>query len=157
MTQGRKPRPSWVKVVEGNPGRRPVKEPPVKKKSKAADVTPRLRTGARKEVAAVWRKVLKNAPAGVLIGADAEALYRYCIHSVLFDEAEAKLYGPQASRLMKTPNGHIQQSVWVSILNKTSDKLLKYESELGLTPVGRVRLGAETAVLDTEEQSDYFD
>ena len=58
---------------------------------------------------------------------------------------------------MKTPNGHIQQSVWLSILNRQQLIMTKLQSELGFTPVGRVRLGSEAAALPTEDASDYFD
>jgi len=96
---------------------------------------------ARKE----WRRLATPLhEAGILTLADRAALAAYCQAYARWVEAEEKL--AETPTLLKTPNGHVQQSPWLSVANKQLELMGRYMSELGLTPSARTRLGAGDAV-----------
>lgn len=93
---------------------------------------------ARKE----WRRLATPLhEAGILTLADRAALAAYCQAYARWVEAEEKL--AETPTLLKTPNGHVQQSPWLSVANKQLELMGRYMSELGLTPSARTRLGLE--------------
>lgn len=90
---------------------------------------------ARKE----WRRLATPLhDAGLLTLADRAALAAYCQAYARWVEAEEKLR--ETSALLTTPNGHVQQSPWLTVANKQTELMGRYMSELGLTPVARTRL-----------------
>jgi len=90
---------------------------------------------ARKE----WRRLATPLhEAGLLTLADRAALAAYCQAWARWVEAEQKLRETPA--LLKTPNGHVQQSPWLTVANKQMELMGRYMTELGLTPVARTRL-----------------
>lgn len=90
---------------------------------------------ARKE----WRRLATPLhEAGILTLADRAALAAYCQAWARWVEAEEKLAATPV--LLKTPNGHVQQSPWLTVANKQMELMNRYMSELGLTPVARTRL-----------------
>ena len=90
---------------------------------------------ARKE----WRRLATPLhEAGILTLADRAALAAYCQAYARWVEAEEKL--SETPMLLKTPNGHVQQSPWLTVANKQLELMSRYMSELGLTPVARTRL-----------------
>ena len=105
---------------------------------------------ARKE----WRRLATPLhEAGILTLADRAALAAYCQAYARWVEAEERL--TETPTLLKTPNGHVQQSPWLSVANKQLELMGRYMSELGLTPSARRRidmpLGAETEPVDKIE------
>ncbi|PWE30582.1 phage terminase small subunit P27 family [Maritimibacter sp. 55A14] len=96
---------------------------------------PHLDAVARKE----WRRLAKPMhDAGVLTIADRAALAAYCQAYSRWVAAEEKL--KETPMLLKTPSGYVQQSPWLSIVNKQMELMNRYMSDLGLTPVARTRL-----------------
>jgi len=99
---------------------------------------------ARKE----WRRLATPLhAAGILTLADRAALAAYCQAYARWVEAEERL--AETPTLLKTPNGHVQQSPWLSVANKQLELMGRYMSELGLTPVARTRTAVADAVADT--------
>lgn len=152
--RGRKPTPLHLRLVEGNPQRRPI--PKAKAPPRGADQGPRMPKGTRKEVAAIWRRMVRSIPHGLLISVDGEMLYQWCLARSLFEEAERKLAA--SSMLIKTPNGMPAQSPYLSIINRQQEIMKSLASELGFTPVARARLGVEDgSPAEEEEGSGYLD
>lgn len=90
---------------------------------------------ARKE----WRRLATPLhAAGILTLADRAALAAYCQAYARWVEAEERL--AETPTLLKTPNGHVQQSPWLSVANKQLELMGRYMSELGLTPSARRRI-----------------
>ncbi|MFC3616003.1 phage terminase small subunit P27 family, partial [Lutimaribacter marinistellae] len=86
-----------------------------------------------------WRRLATPLhEAGILTLADRAALAAYCQAYARWVEAEEKL--AETPMLLKTPNGHVQQSPWLTVANKQLELMSRYMSELGLTPVARTRL-----------------
>ncbi len=105
-----------------------------------------LSDAARKE----WRRLATPLhEAGILTLADRAALAAYCQAYARWVEAEEKL--AETPTLLKTPNGHVQQSPWLSVANKQLELMGRYMSELGLTPSARTRLGLEGAGAEADQ------
>lgn len=151
--RGRKPTPLHLRVIEGNPQRRPL--PKAKAPARGADQGPRMPKGTRKEIAAIWRRMVRSIPHGLLRPVDSEMLFQWCLSRFLFEEAERKLAA--SSMLIKTPNGMPAQSPYLSIINRQQEIMKSLASELGFTPVARARMGVEDGAPADDDDDGYFD
>ena len=135
--RGRKPKPTKLKLLEGNPGKRPIgrePQPPSSLPSCPAHLSPSAKTE--------WKRLAKTLNRiGVLTQVDRSALAAYCQAYGRWVEAEKKL--KETPVLLKTPAGYVQQSPWLSISNKQMELMAKYMGELGLTPSARTRLAIQ--------------
>lgn len=138
-TRGRKPKPTALKVLEGNPGKRPLNTDEPKPKKKAPKCPSWLEPEAKKE----WRRMSKVLEQiGVLTQVDGAAFAGYCQAYARWKEAEEFL--TKHGTIFKTPSGYIQQVPQVSIA-QTYLKIMKdFCSEFGLTPSARTRIKAST-------------
>jgi P27 family predicted phage terminase small subunit len=142
--RGRKPKPTWLKIIQGKPGHRPlnVNEPIPEELIGPApeDFTPEQR--------AVWDHAVKAAPLGLLTELDRRCLITYCVAAALYDEARKKI--AQFGALVKTPiTGVPMQSPWLSILNKQNLLMQRAIAEMGFSPTSRGRVKIERGVKDT--------
>ena len=135
MSHGRRPKPTAIRQLEGNRGKRAWNHdepmPP--------DALPRcpehLSEVARRE----WRRVARTLHAmGVLTSIDRAALAAYCQAYGRWVEAEEKL--KETPALYKTASGYVQQSPWLTIANKQLELMGRYMTELGMTPAARSRV-----------------
>ena len=138
--KGRKPKPTAVKVLEGNPGKRPLNalEPqPIKKAPKCPDW---LNLEAKQE----WKRLAGNLEAlGTLTELDMAAFAGYCQAYARWKEAEEFI--EKHGTIVKTPSGYWQQVPQVSIAQSNLKIMLKFCSEFGLTPSSRSRIIANEA------------
>ena len=108
--RGRKPKPTALKVLEGNPGKRPLNdhEPiPPKGELKCPSW---LLPEAKKE----WKRLASSLEAmGVLTMADLTAFAGYCQAYARWKEAEEFI--TQHGSIFRTPSGYVQQVPQVSI------------------------------------------
>lgn len=130
-TRGRKPKPTALKVLEGNPGKRPLNDrEPVPPKGTAW-----LLPEAKKE----WKRLAPALEAmGVLTMADLTAFEGYCQAYARWKEAEAFI--TQHGSIFQTPSGYVQQVPQVSIAQQNLKIMQSFCSEFGLTPATRARI-----------------
>lgn len=137
--RGRPPKPTALKILEGNPGKRPLNEnepiPPKASLKCPAWLLPE----AKKE----WKRL---APAlesmGVLTSADITAFEGYCQAYARWKEAEEFI--TQHGSIFKTPSGYVQQVPQVSIAMQNLKIMQSFCSEFGLTPASRSRIIANS-------------
>lgn len=134
-TRARKPKPTVLKVLEGNPGKRPLNEreptPP-----KASIKCPSwLLPEAKKE----WKRLAPSLEAmGVLTMADITAFEGYCQAYARWKEAEEFI--TQHGSIFQTPSGYVQQVPQVSIAQQNLKIMQSFCSEFGLTPATRASI-----------------
>ena len=134
-TRGRKPKPTALKVLEGNPGKRPLNEhepvPP-----KAAIRCPAwLEPEAKKE----WKRLAPALEAmGILTTVDISAFAGYCQAYARWKEAEEFI--SKHGSIFQTPSGYVQQVPQVSIAQQNLKIMQSFCSEFGLTPATRSRI-----------------
>lgn len=140
--RGRKPKPTALKRLDGNPGKRGYNhDEPVVPKGQP-DCPQHLSDAARNE----WHRIAGPLhEMGVLTTVDRAALAAYCQAWGRWVEAEEKLR--DTPTLLKTASGYVQQNPWLSIANKQLDLMGRYMAELGITPASRSRVQALAGVL----------
>lgn len=147
--RGRKPKPVALRVIEGNRGKRRLPrtpEPP----AAAPDAPDHLDEAARAE----WGRIVAELMAvGLVTRPDRAALAAYCVTYSRWVKAERRIQ--ETAELVRTPNGSLQQSPWVSIANRSLELMYKFLTEFGLTPVSRVRLSAKEAA-SSDPAEKYF-
>ena len=135
--RGRKPKPTAVKVLEGNPGKRALNtsepHPPV---PDANPYAPRhLNEDAKKE----WKRVV-----GILIDLglyteiDKAALAIYCQTRGRWVIAEGKC--DEQGEILTTDKGYNYQNPWRHEANKAQDLMRRMMVEFGMTPSARSRI-----------------
>ena len=117
-TRGRKPKPTAIKRLEGNPGKRPLNIYEPKPLKKAPTCPDWLDEEAKRE----WRRLAKTMEAmGVLTEADRAAFATYC--DAYSKWKTATEFIDQHGLIFKTPSGYIQQVPQVSIAQTCSEIL----------------------------------
>ena len=134
-TRGRKPKPTVLKILEGNPGKRPLNEnEPIPPKG-SVNCPSWLEPEAKKE----WKRLAPSLEAmGVLTQVDLTAFAGYCQAYARWREAEEFL--TQHGSIFKTPSGYVQQVPQVSIAQQNLKIMQSFCSEFGLTPATRARI-----------------
>jgi P27 family predicted phage terminase small subunit len=146
MKPGRKPVPTALKRIQGNPGKRAYNHDEPEPPEGVPSCPEHLNLAAREE----WdRLVLVLHEMGVVTLVDRAALAAYCQCYGRWVEAEEKLRATPI--LLKTATGYVQQSPWLSISNKQLELMGRYMTELGLTPASRSRVAAYTDVAKSPE------
>lgn len=142
MKPGPPPKPTQLKKLAGNPGRRPLNEfEAVVPVPEAVPYAPRhLNHEAKRE----WRRVARMLiEAGLYSEVDRAALAMYCQGWGRWVEAERELLvlGP----VVTSDKGNLYQNPWMGIANKAQDNLRRMIAEFGLSPAQRSRVVAMPA------------
>lgn len=134
--KGRKPKPTYLRVLDGNAGKRPLNEhEPVPAGKLEERVAPTHLTDAQKEI---WREAMKSAPPGMLRSLDESALEVWVCARVIHREAVAQV--ARLGSLLKAKSGLPYQNPYLAIANKQAQIMLKAAAELGFTPSSRSRV-----------------
>ena len=102
--RGRKPKPTALKVLEGNPGHRPLNKKEPMLKGRLPRCPDWLEDDAKKE----WKRLGKVlAEMGMLTNLDMMAFAGYCQAYARWKGAEEFI--TQHGDMVRTPNGYLQQ------------------------------------------------
>ena len=138
-TPGRKPKPTGMKALEGNPGKRQLNT----KEPKPAAKAPRCPSWLDEEAKKEWKRMAKVLETlGVLTEVDMAAFAGYCQAYARWKEAETFI--SKHGTIVKTPSGYWQQVPQVSIAQSYLKILNRCCEQFGLTPSSRSRIIAET-------------
>lgn len=145
--RGRKPKPTAIKLVEGNPGKRPLNTNEPKPKSKAPSCPKWLEGEAKKE----WRRLAKQMEQlGILTEVDRAAFAGYCQAYARWKDAEEFI--SKHGAIVKTPSGYWQQVPQVSIAQQYLKQMSKLSEQFGLTPASRSRIVADSTQGDAGDE-----
>ena len=146
--RGPTPQPTELKRFRGNPGKRPLGKNEPNPGALRTRPPAHLDAEARKE----WKRlsgILGRMK--VLTEADYIALGNLCVAYSTLIQAQKKL--SETGLVMKAPSGYITQSPLLSIVNTSTDIVLKHLREFGLTPAARTRVAALGEADKAEESS----
>ncbi len=159
MTQGRKPKPTALKLVAGTDraDRRNVNEP------KARPAMPAPPSFLSAEAQAEWVVVCEQLyQLGVLSRIDRAALGAYCQAFGRWEQAENAL-AKMALRdnvthgmMIKTTNGNAVQNPLLGTANKAMADMMRYAAEFGMTPSSRARIKADPLGDEEDPAQKYF-
>ena len=155
MTRGRKPKPTHLKLVEGNPGKRKIpKGEPVFAQGDLPEPPEHLNALARAE----WARVAAGLHSlRLLCGVDRAALAAYCVAYARWTQAEnsiaemAKRDQLTGGLMIKTTNGNAIQNPLVGTSNKAAADMGRYAAEFGMTPAARARLAVDPDAMKTSK------
>ena len=145
--RGRKPKPTRLKVITGNPGKHPLNRDEPKPEPIIPDCPPELNPAAQRE----WERLTAElGKLRILTQLDRAALAAYCGAYALWAEATEAI--GKFGVMIKSPSGFPIQSPYVSIANRQAEIMMRIASEFGFTPASRGRIATPR-----EEEPTLFD
>ena len=136
--RGRKPKPTNLKELAGNPGHRPLNQDEPKPQTVMMQAPRFLDDVANKE----WRRISRELyPLGLLTKIDRSALAAYCQAYSRWIQASEEIEGK--SLTLKTENGYEYPNPLLAIINNALEVMRKFGVEFGMTPSSRSRLKVE--------------
>jgi P27 family predicted phage terminase small subunit len=138
MKQGRKSKPSALRLVQGNPGHRPINEDEPAPTKVFAPPAPRTLSKVEK---AKWKKLCKQlSDARVLTELDLDALEIYVRswHTMMVCLADVKKRG---KLILNATGGEVWNPSWTEYKHSVS-VVRSLQAEFGLTPSSRTGIVA---------------
>ena len=132
---GRKPKPTAVKKLEGNPGKRKLNTKEPNPGKGMPDCPAWLLPEAKTEWIRLSEKLNQM---GVLTEIDRSVFAAYCQSYARWKEAQEHIDSEGST--FETDKGYQQQTPWVGIANTNQKLMLQAASEFGLTPSSRSRI-----------------
>ncbi len=157
--RGPAPKPTNLKVLAGNPGKRELNmnEPKPEIEKELPKPPAFLSTYAKKE----WKRI---APVlhdmGLLTKADYAALAGYCQCYDRWVTAEktirAKMKANKGQLTFATESGYVQQIPEIGISNQAMKEMRNFAKEFGLTPSSRTNLHVEKPLEETDPLVEFM-
>jgi P27 family predicted phage terminase small subunit len=138
---GRRPKPTKLKLVTGNPGKRALNKkepepPPITKVEPPADITDEARLW--------WERYAPILiPIGLLTEADTLAFRLLCETTARY--YAAKLLVERTGEVLRSDEGGMYTNPYVHSRNKAQDQMHKLMVEFGMTPSSRSRTTGSAA------------
>jgi len=135
---GRPPKPTALKKLAGNPGKRKLNE----SEPKFALEIPRPPRHLDRVAKMEWRRVSKELyEAGLLTRVDRAALAAYCQAWSTWVESVKQLR--EEGQVLISDKGYVYQHPLVAIRDKAVEQMRRFMVEFGMTPSSRSRVKAE--------------
>lgn len=155
--RGPAPKPTALRLLEGNPSGRPVNQNEPKPQQVTSFEPPQ---DLPEEGKAVWKALSQElARIGLLTVVDLEAFYRYVKYLLEYREADKKIAGMLVMPI-RNPNGSIKylmQNPYLSIRNQAADRLARLEQQFGMTPSARARMiGLVSGTYNPKDDEDPY-
>ena len=111
--RGRRPKPTRMKALTGNPGKRPLNEHEPRPDPIVPDCPPELGPAAQRE----WTRLVGELSSlNMITRLDRAALATYCGAYALWAEATVAIQ--KFGAMVKSPTGYPMQSPYISIANR---------------------------------------
>ena len=144
--RGRKPKPTAIKELEGNPGKRQLNANEPKPERKAPECPEWLEDDAKAE----WYRLAEQMERlGILTEVDMAAFAGYCQSYARWKAAEEFI--SKNGAIVKTPSGYWQQVPQVSIAQQYLKDMQKFCEQFGLTPASRSRIVSDNGKDESDE------
>lgn len=133
--QGRKPTPTRLRLIRGNPGKRPLPKDEPKVVAKRLPMPVGMSPGAR----AHWRQFTKALEgAKITTDLDRQALRALCETCAAWEEAQARVW--KHGMVVKGAKNQPRRSPYVGIANTAFEQMTRMLAEFGMTPSSRTRV-----------------
>lgn len=146
-----KPKPTNLRILHGNPGKRPLPKNEPKPKPKRL----RCPSDLHGEAAAEWRRASKAlAAAMITTDLDHSALHVYCAAYGRWFDAEEKIR--EEGMIIKSPNNYPIVNPCLGIANRAMDQMRAFMCEFGMTPSSRTRVKVEAPKREDSDAAELF-
>lgn len=150
--RGRRPKPTHLKLLEGNPGKRPLNaDEPIPAGDLAFDPPEGLSESQEK----LWRSTMKDAPLGLLKNLDRELFRTWVIATDTYHRAVTAL-NASPSLMVRTRNGEWIQNPYLAIVNKQALLMHKAGEQMGFSPSARTRVTVGSGAPDAGNKFGKF-
>jgi P27 family predicted phage terminase small subunit len=144
---GRRPKPTHLRLLQGNPGKRPINSNEPKPPAQAPEIPAHLNEEARAE----WNRMSEILlRLGLLTTIDRAAFAAYCVAWARWVEAEDAL--KKSGTVVKAPSGYPMISPYLVISNRAVEQMRAFIVEFGLSPASRSRI-----FVDVHQEDDSFE
>ena len=144
--RGPKPTPTRLKLVRGNPGKRPLPKGEPQPRVCLPPCPRWLSLEAKRE----WRSLgPKLRAAGIMTELDGTALALLCQTWARWVEAEAKV--TELGAVVEGSHGQLMRSPYTRISAQAADQLLRLLVEFGMTPSSRSRVHGLAPASESDE------
>lgn len=144
-------KPTILKIVTGTARPDRIKPDEPKPNIQIPSCPPGLSPGAKTE----WRRI---APIledqGLLSNMDRACLAAYCETYARWIKSLREIQ--KGGEVIKTPNGSLQISPWVSIARNAEKEIRQFSSEFGMTPASRSKVSATDPKDKQVDKKDRF-
>lgn len=145
MTRGPKPKPTELKELEGNPGKRRINHQEPKPDVAIPECPPHLKGVARTE----WTRLTDELHTLKLITKiDRAALAICCTAWADYVKACNKL--DKEGEVIISDQGGMYQNPWVAIKKRSMDQVMKFYAEFGMSPSSRTRIKVDAPTEEDE-------
>ena len=133
--RGRRPKPTRLKLLTGNPGKRALNAHEPQPEPTVPECPVELGPVARRE----WdRLAVELSALRILTNLDRAALAAYCGAYAMWAEATEAIQ--KFGTMVKSPSGFPQQSPYVAVANRQAEIMIRIAAEFGFTPASRSRI-----------------
>ena len=140
MPAGRPKTPTKLRLLRGNPGRRPIDDDEPDPSPRARIPTPPQDMG--KYGRSEWRRMAKVlVPLGLLTDADMSAFRAMCHSFQRMCEAEDQIR--IMGMVVMTPSKYPVQSPFIAIANKARAECMALWAQFGMTPAARTKVSVQ--------------
>lgn len=148
-----KPLPTKLKILRGNPGRRPLPQNELEPSTLGEPRPPR---GMSDVARAEYRRLIRQyRGSGLITQFDRASLAMLCELYARWLHAEQMLRETDGL-VIETKQGNKIQNPWLGIANRAQSEYRRWCSEFGLTPVARARIAMPERTQKEDEFSRYL-
>ena len=159
MVMGRPSKPTAIKVIEGNPGKRPIND----REAKPTRGIPDPPSDLDADGLAEWQRVAPELErAGLLSKIDRMALAAYCDACARWVQAR-RLIREEAARnptyeglIIQGAHGGWVQNPALVVANKAMSDVIRYCAEFGMTPSARSRIAATPRTPEEDPAAEFI-
>ena len=143
---GPAPKPTAIKQLEGNPGKRKLN----KREPKVNSGIPVCPSWLLPEAKNEWKRLAKKLHLmGILTINDRTAFAGYCQSYAKWKEAQEHI--TEEGPVYTTETGYQRPNPWIAISDTNQKLMLQFGSEFGLTPSSRSRIVAGSDIHDEKD------
>lgn len=139
MSVGRKPKPSAVKALAGNPGKRALNA--AEPQPAVPDGPPNAPRFMAETAQREWRRIVRFLlDAGIYTHVDHATLEAYCVVYGRWIDAEKQVQ--ELGPIIETVNGNMITNPYLAVANRCLKQMQSLAAEFGMTPSSRSRVAA---------------
>lgn len=148
--RGRKPKPTHLKEVAGNPGKRPLNKDEPQPEGELFEPPADLPDIGK----VLWTQAIADAPPGLLRRLDSRILFAWCMAAALHSQAAHEV--ATLGALVKTKrNKELIQNPYLAVMNRQAQIMLRAAAEMGFTPSSRSRVSTAPRGAGSADDDDF--
>ncbi len=140
-----------MKLVTGNPGRRPLND----REAKVAPAVPPPPAHLNGDALKEWRRITRLlAEAGLMTKLDLAIVASYCVAWARWIECEREV--TSKGMILRSPNGLPIYSPYLTIANRAMEQLRQCAEQIGLSGSARSRIKAAEVAPPSDPAEDFL-